>query len=337
MNDRSGKLGEVTAPSGTLLIMDAGFLGLWCHDRPPVIPKGALGDAELEHKANDSVDLRIEGPDGVAAGSSFHRQWHPGYLYDIPRDALPSLEASFRRHVLSHQWKAHLVILPERVTHLHRVELALQHGQGAGYVQISGLGCIAVGEVLQDRAFDVEGERKEPGRWRTVTVECRPGLAAAKTEVLGQVMVDRARLLVADVDALGEWVHEASLDGKADVAFWGAGAEEAAQKLDAPLLPEGVHGWADLEVEEAEVRTEKVQALGLKLQVDFRPHSHHFQLMAQVRATETESGTLTVGGAKMCGFMTTWGDGMFPVLREIGPGGELVRIRIELSNDQARN
>jgi hypothetical protein len=59
--------------------------------------------------------------------------------------------------------------------------------------------------------------------------------------------------------------------------------------------------------------------------------------MAQVRASESESGTVDVGGAKMCGFMTTWGDGMFPVIRELGPGGELVRVRIELSNDQARN
>jgi hypothetical protein len=329
------KLGEVTAPSGTLLIVDAGFLGLWCHDRPPHIPKGALGDAELEHKANDSVDLRIEGPDALAAGASFHRQWHPGYLYDIPRDSLPSLEGSFRRHVLMHQWKAHLVVLPERVSHLHRVELALQHGQGAGYVQISGLGCIAVGDVVQDRAFQVAGERKEPGRWRSVTVEHRPGMAVAKTEVLGQVMVDRARLLIGDVDALGAWVHEAPLDGKADLVFWGAGAEAAAAKLGAPLLPEGVHGWVDLSADEAEARGEKL--LGQDVTVDFRPHSHHFQLMAQVRASETESGTLSVGGAQMCGFMTTWGDGMFPVLRELGPGGELVRIRIELSNDQARN
>jgi hypothetical protein len=331
------KLGEVSAPSGTLLIIDAGFLDLWCHDRPPHIPRGALGDAELEHKANDSVDLRIEGPDGVIAGTTFHRQWHPGYLYDIPRDALPSLEASFRRHVISHQWKAHLVVLPERVSHLHRVELALAHGQGAGYVQISGLGCIAVGEVLQDRTFEVIGERSEPGHWRSVCVECRPGLAVTKTEVVGQVMVDRARLLIGDVDALGAWVHHTPLDGKADLVFWGLEAEQAAARMQAPLLPEGVHGWLDVSVEEAEVLDEKVRGLGLKLATDFRPHSHHYQLMAQVRATETESGTLAVGGAKMCGFMSTWGDGMFPVLRELGPGGELVRVRIELSNDQARN
>jgi hypothetical protein len=331
------KLGEVTAPSGTLLVVDAGYLGLWCHDRPPHIPKGALGDAELEHKANESVDLRIEGPDAEAAGRAFHRQWHPGYLYDIPRDSLPSLEGSFRRHVLAHSWKAHLVILPERVTHLHRVELALAHGKGAGYVQLSGLGCVAVGGVPTDQSLTVVGERKEPGRWKHIAIECRPDLVAKKSEVLGEVMVDRARLMVADTDGLGAWVHEASLDGKADLVFWGKDAPEAAARLNAPLLPEGVHGWTDLTVEQAEIQGEKAAALGMMLMVDFRPHSHHFQLMAQVRASESESGTLSVGGAKMCGFMTTWGDGMFPVVRELGPDGELVRIRIELSNDQSTN
>jgi hypothetical protein len=331
------KLGEVTSPSGTLLIVDAGYLGLWCHDRPPHIPKGALGDAELEHKANDSVDLRIEGPDAEAAGRSFHRQWHPGYLYDIQRDGLPSLEGAFRRHVLSNSWKAHLVILPERVTHLHRVELALAHGKGAGYVQLSGLGCVAVGGVPVDRGLTLVGERKETNRWKHISIECRPELTSKRSEVLGEVMVDRARLMVADVDALGSWVHETSLDGKADLVFWGKDAAEAATRLNAPLLPEGVHGWTDLSVEEAEIQGEKAHALGMHLVVDFRPHSHHFDLMAQVRASESESGTLSVGGARMCGFMTTWGDGMFPVVRELGPDGELVRIRIELSNDLSIN
>ncbi len=327
------KLGQVTAPSGALLILDAGYLGLWSHDHPPHIPDGALGDPALEAKANSSVDLRIEGPDAEAAGRSFHRQWHPGYLLDIPADGLPSLEGAFRRHVLSNGWKAHLVALPDRVTHLHRVELALAHGKGAGYVQLSGLGCIAVGDVPRSGELAVLGQRMdepESHRWRAVTIECRPELPVTRQEVLGEVMVDRARLIVADVDALGAWVHETSLDGKADLVFWGKDAESAAATLSAPLQPEGVYGWTDLPLDEAIARSAAVEALGLQLSVDFRPHSHHYQLMAQVRASQSESGTLTVGGAQLCGFMTTWGDGMFPVARELGPGGELVRIRIDL-------
>jgi hypothetical protein len=325
------KLGSVTAPSGTLLIVDAGYLGLWCHDRPPLIPEGALGDAELEARANGSVDLRIEGPDAIAAGRAFHRQWNPGWLFDIPRDAMMSLEGSFRRHVLANGWKAHLVALPERVTHLHRVELALEHGGGAGYVQLGGLGCVAVGGVPRDRELELVGERLEERRWRRVSVECRPELPVARREPLGDAMVDRARLMVADVDALGAWVHEDALDGKADLVFWGRDAETAAASLSAPMLPEGVHGWLDLSVAEAAERARAVEALGVKLAVDFRPHSHHYQLMAQVRASDTESGSINVGGARMCGFMTSWGDGLFPVVRELSAAGELVRVTVELA------
>jgi hypothetical protein len=331
------RLGTATAPSGTLLIVDAGYLGLWCHDRPPLIPEGALGDPELEAKANGSVDLRIEGPDAIAAGRAFHRQWNPGWLFDIPRDAMMSLEGSFRRHVLANGWKAHLVALPERVTHLHRVELALEHGGGAGYVQLGGLGCVAVGGVPRDRELEIVGERvSDPSgddakRWRRVSIECRPELKVARREPLGEAMVDRARLIIADVDALGGWVHEDALDGKADLVFWGRDAEAAAAALSAPLTPEGVHGWLDLTVAEAAERARAVEALGLTLAIDFRPHSHHYQLMAQVRASQTESGSINVGGARMCGFMTTWGDGLFPVVRELSAAGELVRISIELA------
>jgi len=53
-----------------------------------------------------------------------------------------------------------------------------------------------------------------------------------------------------------------------------------------------------------------------------------------VRASESESGTLAVGGASMCGFMTTWGDGLFNVYRDFGPAGELVRVRIEMGTPE---
>ena len=36
-----------------------------------------------------------------------------------------------------------------------------------------------------------------------------------------------------------------------------------------------------------------------------------------------------VEGVKVCNFMTTWGDGVFEVHRDLGNSGELVQIRIE--------
>ncbi len=56
--------------------------------------------------------------------------------------------------------------------------------------------------------------------------------------------------------------------------------------------------------------------------------------LGQVRSSITESGTLEVGGASVCGFMTSWGDGFFPVVRDLDANGRLVRIRIEVGCDE---
>ena len=73
---------------------------------------------------------------------------------------------------------------------------------------------------------------------------------------------------------------------------------------------------------------------GCKFVTDFRPHSHHFLVMRQVRASPTESGTLEVGGAMICTFMTSWGDGFFPVYRDLDVGERLVRVRINLGYER---
>jgi hypothetical protein len=67
----------------------------------------------------------------------------------------------------------------------------------------------------------------------------------------------------------------------------------------------------------------------LKFATDYRPHSHHWQVMRDTRTTQTESGMTEVEGVKVCNFMTTWGDGVFEVHRDLGNSGELVQIRIE--------
>jgi hypothetical protein len=84
-------------------------------------------------------------------------------------------------------------------------------------------------------------------------------------------------------------------------------------------------GWIDLPVAEAEERLRQVKQVrtdrGYKLAIDFRPYSHHWQLMQRVRASTTESGTVEIGAAELCGFMTSWGDGIFDVLAERDAGG----------------
>lgn len=56
--------------------------------------------------------------------------------------------------------------------------------------------------------------------------------------------------------------------------------------------------------------------------------------MRQTRTSSTESGVVEVGGAWMVNFMTTWGDGLFDVYRDVDAKGALVRVRIEFGTEK---
>ncbi len=98
---------------------------------------------------------------------------------------------------------------------------------------------------------------------------------------------------------------------------------------------EGIWGWPDLPVDEAMERGRKAELLvesrKLKLATDLRPHSHHHQILEQIRTSPTTSGTLKLGRAKLCAFHTTWGQGVFPVERHIDVRGRVMRVRILLA------
>jgi hypothetical protein len=145
--------------------------------------------------------------------------------------------------------------------------------------------------------------------------------------------------MFADADALGAWQHETPLDGLADYVFWGRDAAQVAERVGAMRQSDDQWGWVDLPAQEAAKRGLAVENLrektAFKFAGDFRPHSHHYMVMKQVRATSTESGTIDVGGAKVCTFMTTWGDGFYQVSREMDAAGELVRISIDLGDEEA--
>jgi hypothetical protein len=318
----------VKAPSGVLLILDPGYLSLWCHDRLP------------HDDGEPAVDLAVEGPDAEAAGTKFDRQSHPRFLFDIPEQGVPEMEKRFGDFVREHGLNASLKALPERVRHRKRVDLGLERGRGAAKIQFHGLWACAVGGVPRDRELRVTGERMPPGpdagRWRRVLI--RAGDApVATSEKVGDVMVDHARLLAGCADGLGSWVHERSLDGKADFVFWGRDALRAAAKVGAPRLEEDLFGWVNLETAEAARKGHEVENVrsrdGLKFATDFRPHSHNHVLLRQVRASKTESGEVALGNSTVCGFATTWGDGVYPVYRDLAGDGSLVRIRVELGND----
>jgi hypothetical protein len=336
------QLGVVMAPSGMVVVLDMGLMWLWSGDRPPVMPEGR-SDPETVAAANSQADFGLVGADAERAGVAFDHQADPLYLCDIPQHGWARFRRKFNRFVRERGFDARLVRLKERLTHRARVTRAVQRG-GAGGVQYQGIWAAAAGGVPTEGPLRVLGERRteEPfaGRWHQVWLECRPGGRVARSEKVYDVMVDEARLLFGDADALGAWRHDEPLDGRADFVFWGADAARAARRLRAPALPgeEGTFGWLDLPTAEAQRHGARVTGLrertGWRFAVGSWPHSHHWQVMRQVRASPTDSGTVEVGGAQLCGFMTSWGDGLYPVFRDLDRAGRLVRLRVELGGPE---
>jgi len=339
-------LGEVTTPSGAVFVADMGFLELWCHDRPPVMPPGVLDD-EGTADANAGADFRIDGPDAEKCGRHWDRHWHPRFHFDIPRHGLDVVRKSFAEFIAEHGYDAKLTRLRAKVTHRQRIADALEHGQGMGQVFFQGLEGFVIAGLPTDEKMRVTGERMGgrdrhvDDRWRWIDLEVRPGAKVASSAQAGRVFVDRARLMFADIDALGAWKHDEPIDGRADLVFWGRDAAAAAREVKAPKLPDPdggtTYGWEDLPDAEARRKGGLVwrakEKHGWVMALDYRPHSHHWEVMRQVRGGRTESGTITVGGARMCGFMTSWGDGLYPVVVERGAGGEAVRVRLQMGDD----
>lgn len=196
---------------------------------------------------------------------------------------------------------------------------------------------LVTAQVPKNRALPVIGRRVGTGRfadcWDHVAVRFGNG-EITHAKKLGEAGVDFARLVCMDHGALDHWQHEDSLDGLADFVFWGRDAAELAKAMGAPATREG-HGWTNLPVAEAEERAMAAERLKAEhrwlLATDLRPHSHHFHALAAARKSKQGAGTIEVGGARVCLFFTSWGDGVFPIYLDLDRTDQPVQLRVQLA------
>ena len=324
-------LGHVDLPEGVLIVLDPGLARFWRHDGDPGSPRG--GDPK-------EWDLELVGPDAVAAGQAYDRQWDPRFLYDIADvDRASEHFAAFARE---HGFDARAQRLNERVPHVARTHAALAHGQGLGVVPYNGLWAACVGGLPSDRTLQVVAEpmpRGEfAGRWRWIDIVVDAGARAVRSDSVQGVMVDHGQLLFAGLRPLGSFRMWESLDGLADFVFWGADAEALAREVGAAKLNECDFGWRDLAIETIGEHAQNVQQRidreKLRAGGDYRPHCNLERLNAQVRADELGFGQLVLGGARMTGGDNRWGDGVFTVSRQLDGKGRLVRVRVELGSEE---
>ncbi len=309
------------------MLTDGGYLSLWSGDRPP---------EDLPARPGPAVDMEIVGPDADTAARSFDRQ--PGTrLYDIPTHGVEEITDTFAEHCKKAGLDAGLQTMPHQVPHRERVRHAIASGDHS-FLNF-GVPVISVGGISTSSALRVTATDGDWG-WAEIRIVLSAA-PTAQTRELGELRVDHARLVIGDADALSSWVHEDPIDGLADVVFWGRDEAQLAVELDAPRLtgPGDVgYGWVDLPFQDALNRALDLEALRrsssqLGFNFDFRPHSHHWQVMVKVRADEHEAGTISVGGADVMMAMTSVGDGEFPVHLELDAAGAPTAIVVVIDTD----
>lgn len=203
---------------------------------------------------------------------------------------------------------------------------------------------LTIAGLPRDRVLSVHAVRVGTGPWAdlwdhvAITVADAP---IATHTVVGDAMVDFARLLLIDEYIADDWLHSRSIDGKADFVFWGRDAADMATEMDAPTLGDGLYGWRDMDVDTVMRHGTAAEALkearGFRLATDFRPHSHHWQALEAARAAPTESATIEVADARVCLFFTRWGDGLFPVFLDHASDGAIVQVRVQLRTDASED
>ena len=326
-------LGEIDLPEGILIILDPGLTRFWRHEGDPRSPRRS-DPAEF--------DLEIVGDDAEAAGRAYDREFDPLHLFDMqdPERARKRFDDFAREK----GFDARAQILADRIKHLERANLALRAGGGLAVVKYNGLWAIAVNGLPTSRGLQVVARPMEDdefaGRWESIDVVVDGQAKVVRKDEVAGIMVDHGQFLFAGLGPLGDFKMWESLDGLADFVFWGPDARKLAKEFGASDLGQGTFGWRDIPIDAVGARADplqdRVEQARLRVAVDYRPHCNLERLNSQVRTTETRAGNLLLRGSRVVGCDNRWSDGIFPVSRQFGADGKVVRVRVELGTEQRK-
>lgn len=186
------------------------------------------------------------------------------------------------------------------------------------------------GELIQDGLFE--------GRFRRISVSINSEADVACSRQIDGVMVNHGQLICADLGSFREFRMWEPSDGLADYVMQGRDDAVIAHLTDAPDVFQEGYGWKDVPMGEIDAIANRVSCLarekGYQVSIDYRPHCNLEKLNAQIRSSETQSGTLRLGPSLACGFRNRWGDGLFPVCCDYDTQGKLVRVSMDVGNDK---
>jgi len=334
-------LGEITCPSGVLVIIDPGYMRFWSGRHDPVPPTEEFTDPKTRARIASTADYFIAGKDAAAVArladfQSFH------FIYDLPSDGVETIGGKIARLAFENGLDARLERESRRIPHRERAQRVAELGGGDFVMEGPWVGVVG---TLPNKRLTVRGRRQDYAgnvgvRLAEVTIEVSRTRVESSARV-GYVGVDHGLILLGDADALGSWRHFEPLDGLYDVVFWGMVGEAVSGALAAPPLPDG-WGWRDIGEAEAKQRMQEVRSwfgpdsLTGRLALELRPHSHFYHVLEQIRTGPPEVGTLVLDGATLLGLSNSWGDGLFPIWVDRDKAGAVVAIRLELGSEKRR-
>jgi len=208
-------LGEITIPSGVVLVVDSFDMDYWSStESVPTPPYRAPGLSEDLDPMQD-FDLQVVGPDAMAAGVAWGRTVHPLYFNGVARKHVAGLIDRFATHAKAAGLDARLEVLEISPAEGQRVKRLLADGFTSRGFGFQGVEAGLVQGMPKDRRLPVyrglPDSSSRSHKSYDVYIELVPGAKVVRSESRGFVAVEHGVVMFADVDAADAWVIDTHL------------------------------------------------------------------------------------------------------------------------------